>query len=268
MDNFRTLLTSGKPQLGCCITYPSPGVIERIGQDWDWFWIDAQHGELDYSDVLACVRACNHVNKYSMVRVPSHDSGWIMRTLDAGADGIIVPQVNTADEARQVVKAGKFPPVGRRSYGGRRIIDMKGRGYASTANEDSLLLAQIETPDAVAAADEIAAVDGVDILLAGPDDISLTHGGICMTEPKPMDKMREWQTAIAEACRKHGKIYGAIGVSPELFALYRELGAAMVACAADVQLIANGSAAVAEDAKKRMLGDAPAEGGSSDGSVY
>jgi 2-keto-3-deoxy-L-rhamnonate aldolase RhmA len=218
--------------------------------------------------VVACIRACNLVGKYSMVRVPSHEAGWITRVLDAGADGIIVPQVDTAEEARQAVKAARFPPVGKRSYGGRRIIDLEGRGYSDTANEDTLLMAQLETPDALVAANEIAAVEGVDILLAGPDDMALTLGGISMNAPKPMDKMREWQTAVSDACRTHGKFYGAIGASTDLFALYSGLGAAMIACAADVGFIASGSEAAASAARQSVKSDAPTEKGAPDGSVY
>lgn len=109
-------MESGQPQLGCSISYTSPGVIEQIGAQWDWMWLDAQHGQMGYTELLSLVRACEAVNAASIVRVASHDRGLISRTLDMGTTGLIVPQVNTVDMARDVVRAAKFPPIGDRSW--------------------------------------------------------------------------------------------------------------------------------------------------------
>ena len=147
--SFRSRLQSGVPQLGLAIMYPAPGVVERIGPDWDWIWIDSQHGELGYSDVLAMVRACDLIGRPSFVRVPGHEFGPIGLALDTGASGLIVPVVDTPEQAQTVVNAAKFPPLGRRSYGGRRPIDRQGRTYSDTANEEVVLVAQIESPEAI-----------------------------------------------------------------------------------------------------------------------
>src|SRR3989338_4096375 len=123
MKSFRSALESGAPQLGLCIMYPSPGSLERIGPDWGWAWIDGQHGELGYQDVLALVRACDLIQRPAFVRVPGHEFGAIGHALDMGATGVIVPVVDTPEQASSVVKAAKFPKLGGRSYGGRRPID-------------------------------------------------------------------------------------------------------------------------------------------------
>ncbi|MBN1808774.1 MAG: hypothetical protein JW909_06865 [Planctomycetes bacterium] len=254
MQNFRSVLNSGEYQFGCVITYPPPGAVERIGRDWDWFWLDAQHGELDYSDVLALVRACDALDRPAFVRVPSHEPGWIMRALDTAAAGIIVPQVCCAAEAAEAVKAARFPPVGSRSYGGRRVVDMRGRGYSDTANSDTLLMVQLESPAAIAQAAEIAAVEGVDILLVGPDDVSLSAGGISMTAPKPVDMLKAWHEPVIEACRLHGKIPAAIGMGAELVSFYAAMGFRMLACGSDVGALSAGSRDAADVARSAVGG--------------
>ncbi|UCD29425.1 MAG: aldolase, partial [Planctomycetota bacterium] len=106
IDKFRELLAGG-PQLGLDIMYPAPGIIERIGPDWDWVWIDGQHGELDERDVLEAVRACNLIGRPAVVRVPGHDMGVIGKALDTAAEGIMVPLINDANQARAAVEAAK-----------------------------------------------------------------------------------------------------------------------------------------------------------------
>lgn len=176
MTSFREKLATRMPQLGLLMMYPSPGALERIGQDWDWIWIDAQHGQLGYQDTVAMVRACNLIDRPAFVRVPWLEPGHIGLVLDMGADGVIVPCVDTPEMARAAVRVAKFPPVGGRSYGGRRAIDRQGRNYSNTANQDVLLVVQIESPEAIDNVDAIAATDGVDALFLGTDDIILHRG--------------------------------------------------------------------------------------------
>src|SRR5437764_815433 len=117
---------SKHPLLGVLINQPSPGVIERIGSDWDWIFVDAQHGDLDLPEAIDLIRAADLVGRPSLVRTPAHDPGWILKLLDAGAAGVIIPMVESLNDARAMVRAAKFPPVGNRSYGGRRVIDRLG----------------------------------------------------------------------------------------------------------------------------------------------
>jgi 4-hydroxy-2-oxoheptanedioate aldolase len=248
MPSFRSVLQSGVPQLGLNIMYPSPGAVERIGPDWDWIWLDGQHGEIGYNEMLQLVRACDLIQRPAVVRVPGHEAGPIGLALDMGATGVIVPCVDTPEQARALVDAAKFPPLGRRSYGGRRPIDFKGRTYSNTANDDTLLVIQIETPEAIENVDEIAAIPGVDALFLGPDDILLRRG-VAMDVPRTRELLEPDMAAVVRACRQHKKFAVTVGVSPVMLALCIELGFSMIVAGGDVPFLVNSSKRAADDAR-------------------
>jgi 4-hydroxy-2-oxoheptanedioate aldolase len=226
--------------LGLCVMYPAPGIIERIGSDWDWVWIDAQHGQHDYNSILGCVRACDLVKTPSIVRVPSHDYGAIGLALDAGASGVMVPMVNTGREASLVAKAAKFPPLGSRSFGGRRPIDLYGRTYAHTANIETLLIAQIETEEGLANVDEIASVPGVDVVFFGPDDMALQLS-MPMDQERKIDFFAIIMEKIALAAANAGKIVGTVTASAEMINIATQMGYQLCVGTSDVALLAGGS---------------------------
>lgn len=274
MHSFQTALASGVPQLGLSVMYPSPGVIERIGGDWDWIWIDGQHGQLGYADVLALVRACDLIRRPAIVRVPGHEFGPIGMTLDTGAAGVIVPGVDTAQQARAVVDAAKFPPVGKRSYGGRRPIDLGGRNYAGTANQDVMLIVQVESPQAIENVDAIAAVPGVDALFLGPDDIMLRRG-YSMTQTRCKETLGSDMEAVVNACRQHDKYSVMVGVGPEMLGLCVSLKFNMIVSGGDVLFLATGSKQTSDEARaliehsRSKTGSTPATGAASGiGSPY
>lgn len=255
MPRLRDKLRSG-PKIGLSVMYPAPGMIERIGPDWDWIWIDAQHGQLGYQDVLALVRAAETAGSSAVVRVPWNEFAWIGRALDTHCDAVVVPCVENVAEAKQAVAAAKFPPLGRRSYGSRRIIDRIGRAYSDTANDDVMLIVQIESPEALANADAIAAVPGVDGLFLGPDDVTLRRGH-SMTAPRNPAMLEADMTAMANACHKHNKIAVTVAIGPEMLRLVRRLGYQMIACAGDVGLLANTSKTVTAEARAVLSEAAP-----------
>jgi len=257
MKSLRPALKTGSPQLGMCIMYPAPGIIERIGPDWDWVWVDGQHGELGYQDTLAIVRACDLVGKPAMVRVPSHEFGGIGLALDMGAAGVIVPVVDTPEQAKSVVKAAKFPPLGGRSYGGRRPIDLHGRLFSDTANEDTLCICQIESPEAIENADKIAAVPGVDALFLGPDD-GMLRRGVKMNAPRNKETLGKDMEAVMNACRKHGKIGVAVGMAAEMLKVCLSYGYHMIVSGGDVPFLANTSKSTSAEAREIVKGHAPA----------
>ena len=248
MTSFRERLRNGTPQLGLCVTYPAPGIIERIGSDWDWLWLDGQHGEIGYREMLELVRACDLVDRPAFVRVPGHDAGPIGMALDMGATGVIVPCVDTPAQAEAVVRAAKFPPLGNRSYGGRRPIDRLGRAYSHTANQDTLLVVQIESPEAVGCAEQIAAVPGVDALFLGPDDL-LMRRGHAMDAPRSPEILRADLQAVANALRKHGKLGVGIGVGAEMIGMCLELGFQMIVSGADMSFLTNSSKQALQQAR-------------------
>lgn len=246
-SSFKQDLLSGKTMLGFLMMYPNPGLIERIGHEWDWFWLDCQHGYVDYKDVLDLVRVCDLVGKPAVVRVPSHDPGFIGRVLDAGAAGIMVPVVESAREATLLAQACQFPPHGKRSYGGRRVIDRHGRGYNRGAADSTFLIAQIETPEAIASIDAIAGTPGVDALMPGPDDLVMCRGG-ALDAPAPKSLDEDIRT-IAQACRKHDKIMTAIAMGEENVRRSRENNVQLVIAAGDVAILAQGSASASRAAR-------------------
>jgi 4-hydroxy-2-oxoheptanedioate aldolase len=248
VSEFLVRLRQGIPQLGLSMMYPSPGVIERIGCDWDWIWVDAQHGQLGYSDVIAMVRACDLAKRASFIRVPGHEFGPIGLALDTQPTGVIVPCVDTPEQARDIVNAAKFPPMGKRSYGGRRPIDLVGRDYSDSANRDVLLVCQIESPQAIENVDAIAATPGVDALFLGPDDILLRRGH-SMTAKRTPDMIKPDMLAVANAARKHKKLAVTVGVGAEMFKLCVEMGFNMIVAGGDVMFLAGGSKQASTDAR-------------------
>ncbi|HEV2294754.1 MAG TPA: aldolase/citrate lyase family protein [Tepidisphaeraceae bacterium] len=256
MDHIRTLyadLAAGGVMLGLAVSYPSPGMIERIAADWDWIWIDAQHGELGYQDVLALVRACDLVKRPAMLRVAGHEFSEIGRALDTGAAGVIVPCVDTAEQARAIARAAKFPPLGNRSYGGRRVVDVTGRAYSDTANADTMLIVQIESPQGLANADAIAATPGVDALFLGPDDMLLRRG-VAMDVPRTPEMLRQVMQTVIDACRRHGKRGVMVGVGAAMLDACVAMGFTMVVSGADAMFLTNGSKAASTEARARIAG--------------
>jgi len=255
MNAFRDLLND-RPQIGLGIFYPAPGIIERLGPDWDWFWIDGQHGELGYGDIMAAVRACNLVDRRALIRVPGHEPGLIGLALDTSADAVMVPMVDDADQARSVVQASKFPPLGSRSFGGRRPIDLYGRGYSRSDQEQPLLVCQIETPQALRNAASIAAVDGVDVIFFSPDDIAL-RAGMPMDRPRPKDYFNDELRTLAKIAGDHGKFAGGVFPTPESMTQAVDLGYRLVVGAAEVSLLAEASKTKSQVLRECLDGPGP-----------
>lgn len=239
--------------MGVC--YPSPGIVERIGRDWDWLWIDGQHGEFGYQDILGLVRACDLVGKAVFVRVASHGYGDIGQALDMGAAGVVVPCVDTPEQARDLVQSAKFPPLGNRSYGSRRIVDLYGRTFVDKANAETMLIVQLESPLAVTNADAIASVPGVDALFLGPDDILLRRG-LSMTAPRNPETLGPDVNAVIAACRKHGKKSFTIGGSPEMAAFLMQCGCDFIVAGSDVAFLDAGSKNAAAKMKQVVAAEA------------
>lgn len=238
------------PLFGLCLMYPAPGIIERIGRDWDWFWLDGQHGQIaGYDAMLAMVRACNLVRRPAFVRVPGHEAGPIGLALDMGADAVIIPQVDSVGQARAAIRAAKFPPLGNRSFGGRRPIDMGTRAYSEEANARTRLICQIESPEALACVEEIAELPGVDGLFLGPDDLMLRCGQ-SLNAPLDMDRLAEAVSVVAKASRERGKLCVCVGSSPAMLSLFESAGVTHIVAGSDAGFLAEGSKRVLEGVRQ------------------
>jgi 2-keto-3-deoxy-L-rhamnonate aldolase RhmA len=206
---------------------------------FDALYVDMEHSSTSFEDTSQiCLAACL-AGVVPLVRVPSHDASDINRALDGGAAGIIIPHVDTAEEARACVDACKFPPIGKRSVAGSAAVI----GYASVPaaemarvlNANIMVIPMLETADAIANADAIAAVDGVDMLLIGTNDL-MAELGIPGQVEHPA--VRKAYATVAAACKKHGRYLGVGGIKggaivPDL----RAMGAQFLLARADETML-------------------------------
>ncbi|MEX2307971.1 MAG: aldolase/citrate lyase family protein [Pirellulales bacterium] len=176
---FRQKLNAGEICLGAGITLADSSVVEAIAPLVDFFWIDLEHTHLSYETVQAHLIAARAGGVAALVRVRGSDIPHLKPVLDIGASGVIVPQVRSADEVRQVVSACRYPPLGTRGYGPRRAADYGRRGGAAwmqQVNDQVFLGVQIENLDALAEVDEIARIERLDSIVLGPYDLSIALG--------------------------------------------------------------------------------------------
>ncbi len=212
---FKEQLRAGVPKMGLFVNSHSTTVAEQLAHSgYDWLLIDTQHGPMGYEQLSAMICAIASGGAKSMVRVAGyHDRAGIQQALDLGADGVLVPYINSADEARQAVSCARYPTVGTRSvYFPQRSTNKAGLlGYVGNANKNVILALQVETAACIRHMTEIAAVPGVDILFLGQNDLCMSMGLYEKYEFPHMYTSPELQeatnTLVAEA-QKNGVILG------------------------------------------------------------
>ena len=177
---FKQQLRNGAPKMGLFLNSHSPTVAEQLAHSgYDWLLVDTQHGPMGYEKLSAMLCAIASGGAKSMVRVGGYnDRAGIQQALDLGADGILVPYINNAEEARQAVSCALYPTAGTRSvYFPQRSMNKDGLlGYAGNWNKNAIVALQVETADCIKNIDEIAAVPGVDILFLGQNDLCMSMG--------------------------------------------------------------------------------------------
>ena len=177
---FKAELRAGTPKLGLFLNAHSPTVAEQLAHSgYDWLLVDTQHGPMDHEKLSAMLCAISSGGAKSMVRVAGyHDRGGIQQALDLGADGVLIPYINTAEEARQAVSCCRYPTAGTRSvYFPQRSTNKAGLlGYVPNANKNIIVALQVETAACIENMAEIAAVPGVDILFLGQNDLCMSMG--------------------------------------------------------------------------------------------
>ena len=255
-SSMRRALESGKPLLGWYTTFQLPDIIEMVGESWDWFWIDMQHSPIDMPTALSMVRAAEAVGTYSLIRVGKNDPYLIASALDLGASGVIVPMVNTPEEACAAVRAAKFPPMGRRSYGSRRLVCCYGYDYAERANQDTVVLVQLESAQAFENADAIAGVDGIDGMIFSPDDYTRERG-LTVVVPRPADLGAAEKQLIVKAAKRHAKTAGCFCDSPDSLRVSLESGYRLICTADEAQMLTDASASMQEWARHTICQTCP-----------
>jgi 4-hydroxy-2-oxoheptanedioate aldolase len=265
-NRLKQIWAEGRPVLNGWLSIGNPFTAEIMAaQDYDSVTIDVQHGALDYSALLPMFQAMRASGVVPMARVPWLEPGIIMKTLDAGAYGVICPMVNTAEQAAQLVKYLRYPPLGERSFGPTRANYSAGANYAAEANGEILAFAMVETAEAMRNLDAIAATPGLDGIYVGPADLtfSLHQGrlepGFDRNEPEMIEALK----TIVAACQRAGKRAALHCGTADYAARAMGWGFVMTTVSGDARLLA--AAAQASVARFRELtsaGTAPAKAAS------
>jgi 4-hydroxy-2-oxoheptanedioate aldolase len=254
---LRELWDTGRPSLGGWCSIPSAFSAELMGRcGFDWVCIDTQHGLIGYDQMAGMLQALSITGTPALVRVPWNTPDHIMKALDAGAQGVIVPMVSTADDARSIVATVKYPPIGTRSWGPiRAALDVPDYS-AATANASTAVIVMIETREGVENLDEILSVPGVDAVYVGPMDLALAHGITPSLKVSDAEHQALIET-ILDACKRHGVIAGIHCDEIGTVCRWWELGYQMCTLSSDAGLLrAAATEALAAAAKHPLRSDA------------
>ena len=252
-NSVKQKLLQGRASIGSWCLTGSPLAAETLAAaGFEWILVDIEHFQIDVAAAANCFRGIQLMGAMPFARLPACDPIWIKRLLDAGAMGIVIPLIRSAEDVRNVVQWSRFPPVGRRPYGGGRVHFLYGRDeYIAAANEAILVLVQIETPEAVDSLDAILAVDGVDGCFVGPTDLSLSLG---MPLPGEPDEKRDKLVAsLAGRIAAAGAIPATTSASPDQAAERLAQGYRMVSVLADLVFAQSAAVDAAAELRRRGL---------------
>ena len=195
-------LAAGDCLIGAGIWSNSPDILECAAGGMDWIWWECQHTHVDWQATLHGVRTAFGMKIPVLLRTWTHDGGTIERLLDTGAEGIIVPMVDTAEQAQEIISHCYFPPLGNRSYGSIRMV--KAEEDLHKWNKRIVTVMMVETPQAIANAEAIAKVPGVDALLVGSADLAMRLGKTPTVHTSHADCKDELEHVV-RVCRNTGK---------------------------------------------------------------
>lgn len=222
---------------GTFLNLGSPTAVEIAADTgFDWLLLDLEHGSGTEADLRNMLLACRASQAAPIVRLRSVDADAVKFVMDSGAAGIMFPYVSTAEEARRAVQCMKYPPMGSRGVAGVIRATRYARDwpqYFEESNQQSLVVVQIETPEAVQAAEEIAAVEGVDVLFVGPLDLSVNLGHPGDFSPPDFQKALK---SVVEVCERHGKSAGILS-KPGFVKQHQEMGFRLFALGSDSQAV-------------------------------
>src|SRR5574341_51504 len=255
-NSLKRLWAEDRAALGGWLTNPSSASAEVFAHaGFDWLCVDMQHGVIDYQVAVTMLQAISTTETIPIIRVPWNEPGIIMKSLDAGAYGVIIPLVHTRAEAEAAVSYCRYAPKGVRSYGPSRAVLYAGRDYFQHADEAVLCIVMIETAQAIENLDEILSVPGVDVAYIGPADLSVSLGfppASYHEDPKYAGAVQ----AVLDACRRHGVVPGFHGGNPDNARARIKQGFRFVEVSEDVGAMAR--AAAADLAAVRGGGGGPA----------
>jgi 2-keto-3-deoxy-L-rhamnonate aldolase RhmA len=244
--DFRARLRGGERLLGTMVTLPDPAVTEILSRlGFDWLFVDGEHGPIETRELAAILQAAGD-RTACVVRVPEAAEVPIKKALDLGAHGIIVPQVNTAVQAADVVRWARYAPDGARGVGLARAhgYGQRFREYLSGANDEIAVVIQAEHAQAVENIDAIVRVPGVDAVLLGPYDLSASLGRMGQIDHPDVIAAIERVTA---ACLAAGMPLGYFGVTAAAVQPYARKGYTLLVAGVDTLYLASGAKATLAD---------------------
>jgi 4-hydroxy-2-oxoheptanedioate aldolase len=234
MNPLKRKLDSGAVCINGWLLFPAPisaEIMARAG--WDSLTVDMQHGIQDYRSAVHCFQALHGYPVTPVVRVPWNEPGIIGKVLDAGAWGVICPMVNSAEQAKALVDACLYPPLGSRSNGPIRAVAYgEGGTYQTIANDEVLVIPMIETKDGVANVREILDVPGVSGIYVGPGDLGLAHGLVPKLDRDEPQILDIYKMLVGEAKRR-GKFAGVQNATVSYAARMAELGFRLLTVGSD-----------------------------------
>lgn len=255
MYKIKKRLQNGELVLGTIISeVRNPNVAYMLAQcGFEYFIIDNEHGTYSFESISNMIAAARGAGISVIVRIPEISRENILKPLDSGAAGLLVPMVNTAAEAEEVVRHAKYPPMGKRGVALRRAHSLYTKvnavEYLQKANNDTFIAVQAETKLSIENINEIASVEGVDCIFCGPFDLSVSLG-----IPGQIDHPIEVEAIekIAKACRKHNKIGGILMFDQKMLSQWINKGFRFAVYSSDINLLADAASKAVKELKNSV----------------
>lgn len=246
----KAALAAGKPQVGTWLSFGdlfATRIMARTG--FPWLTVDMEHSPIDWSQAAALFGAIADAGCVPLARVPRGDHDLIKRVLDSGAHGIVVPMVNTVEEAKTAIAAAKYPPVGNRSIGGglhALNFDATAGDYYKHANDEILVILQTESPEGVKNAEEIYSLPGVDAIFVGPNDLTFQMRGPDAIDPSP-DELEAMLQRILATGKRVGTPVGLHVQTPDQVRQRISEGWQFIAIASELKMMLNNAQSIVAD---------------------
>jgi len=247
-NTIKKKLGNNGSAIGAWISSGSPNLVDLLRKlDFDWFVFDMEHSAITIETVGRMVQVLNGSAITPLVRVGQIDQALLKIVLDTGAQGVVVPLVNTVEEAERAVRFCKYPPQGVRGVAATKASDygMSLSSYIRSANDETTIIAQIETPQAVENIDEIVAVKGIDVAFVGPSDLTMTMG---LMDDRSNPKVTEAMLKVVKACEGAGKAAGVMATSLDETRLAVQRGFRFISLASEMRFAAMGARSFLEAA--------------------
>ncbi|MBM4276470.1 MAG: aldolase [Deltaproteobacteria bacterium] len=227
----------------------TPVIFASVG--YDFVLIDMEHGNYSMETVADLIRGAKSAGIAPVIRIPHLETHFISRVLDAGAEGIMVPMTSTKEQAESIVRYSKYTPIGQRGFGTQTgqtdYKPLKALEFMKEANEHTLIIAQIETREAIENVDAILSTDGIDVGLIGPNDLSISMG---IPDQLASEALGQAIEKVVETAKKKGKASGIHIGNTELIRKWKSKGMTVLACSTDIGFMYNASKSTIEEMKR------------------